>query len=358
MRLEQTDRVPIHMRGVNAWDGAWVATRHESYGPVIEVVREHGDYQVGWGTGGQPLFTASEELRFEAETIPGDDWNERVTTMHTPRGTLTARHLSSNRGLPGMQVEFFVKDLTDVGKVLSVPYEPLRPEVGRFFELTEELGEDCLVTCDFVDPITPVHDLMGSELLGIWSRTERGTIRMLVDTIAQRLQDLVSYLLEGGVGPVFRTLGQEYAVPPLMSPADFEEFCVRVEAPIGEAIHAAGGLLHVHCHGPMSQVLEGFIDIGANCLHPVEPPPMGDVTLREAKARVGRHICIEGNIQIGDVYTAPTEDIVRQTESAIRDAGPTGFILCPTASPHTEVLPDQAVRNYVAMVETAVACTQ
>jgi hypothetical protein len=30
------------------------------------------------------------------------------------------------------------------------------------------------------------------------------------------------------------------------------------------------------------------------------------------------------------------------------------FILCPTASPHTEVLTDLTVRNYVAMVETAV----
>ena len=69
---------------VNVWDERWAKTRHESYRSVIEAVREQGDFVVGWGPGGAPLFTASDEVRFESEVILGDDWDERITTMHTP----------------------------------------------------------------------------------------------------------------------------------------------------------------------------------------------------------------------------------------------------------------------------------
>lgn len=354
MQLEEVDRVPIHMRGVHVWNAEWVDSRHESYQPVIEAVAENCDLCAFWGPGGGPLFTASPELRFETEVVPGDDWDERITTMHTPRGTLVSRHLTSNRGLPGMQREFFVKTIEDVEKALSVPYEPLQPDVSRFSELTETMGERGIVLCTIPNPLTPVHGLVGSELLAIWSLEEREIIGGLVGMFAERIGELVKYLLRQAVGPVFGSLGQEFAIPPLMSPQDFTDFCTIPEAPIAEMIHTAGCLLHIHCHGALDAVLEEFITIGADCLHPIEGPPMGDVTLAEATERVGHRICLEGNIQIGDIYAAPTEVIVAQTRAAIRDAGPTGFILCPTASPHTEILPDQAVRNYTAMIQTAV----
>jgi uroporphyrinogen-III decarboxylase len=354
LQRQPVDRVPLHVRGVSFWDERWVETRHPSYAPVIEAVRQYGDPFIGWGVGGGPLLTSSPDVRYESQVLPGADWDTHVVTLRTPRGPLTARHLSSNRGLPGMQVEHFVKDLPDLGNILSVPFEPLRPDTRGFFELRDRVGERGLVTCDFVNPITHLHELVGSELLGIWSVTERDAVGGFVAAWAERLQDQVRHLLDAGVGPVFRTLGHEFAIPPLMSPRDFDEFCVRPEAPIHGMIGEAGGLVHIHCHGPMDRVLEGFVEIGADCLHPIEPPPMGDVELADAKRRVGDRLCLEGNLQIGDLYAAPTAEVVAKTQAAIRDGGPTGFILCPTASPHTEVLTDLTVRNYVAMIETAV----
>jgi hypothetical protein len=354
LRRQEVDRVPLHVRGVNFWDERWVETRHESYGPVVEAVGEHGDPFIGWGAGGGPLLSGSSEVRHESEVRAGTDWDEHVTTMHTPRGPLTARHLSSKRGLPGMQTEHYVKDLDDLERILSVPFEPLRPDTSGFFALRERIGERGLVTCDFVNPVTHLHDLVGSELLDIWSLTERARVEAFIRAWAERLADLIAHLLREGVGPVFRTLGHEFAVPPLMSPRDFRQLCIEPEARIHGMIHEAGGLVHIHCHGPMDKVLEGFIDIGCDCLHPIEPPPMGDVELAEAKRRVGHRICLEGNLQIGDLYAAPTREVVAKTEAAIRDGGPSGFILCPTASPHTEVLTDLTVRNYLAMIETAV----
>ncbi len=351
MRLQPVDRLPIHMRGVRVWDEDWVNSRHPSYQPVIEAVREHCDYCAGWEPAMGTFLSASDAVRADTTVHPGEDWNEHITVLHTPGGELTARWLSSNRGLPGLQTEYFVKEPADVEKAVSVPYEPLRPDVRGFFDLAQSIGERGVVICGALNPFAHVHDLMGSELAAMLSITHRKLLRDLVWVFAERLLELVCYLLDQGVGPIFGSAGQEYCGPPLMSPRNFREFCTEPEKPIGQAIRERGHLLHIHCHGPLDAILADLVAIGANVLHPIEAPPMGDMPLAEAKRRIGDRVCLEGNIQIGDIYAGDTGDIGRQVQAAVADTGGRGFILCPSASPHTEVLPDQAVRNYVAMIE-------
>ncbi len=356
LRLGRPDRVPIQMRGVRAWDEGWVATRHPSYRPVIDAVAAHGDFVDGWGAPHGAFLSMTDAVTYTSHTIDRPDWVETVTVTHTPGGDLQTRFLSSKRGLPGMQIEFPVKTLADVEKVLSVPYEPLRDlDPSGFVARERQLGDRGLVMADIGgDPLSFVHGLLGSELLAIWSIDERATILKLIDVFLARLLDRLDAMIAAGIGPVFCTLGQEYATPPLHSPRDFREFVVEPERPIVQKLRGAGRILYVHCHGPLNAVIDDFPAI-CDALHPIEAPPMGDVPLAVAKRRVGDRVCLEGNIQIGDVYAAPTARVVDLVKRAIDDAAPGGgFILCPTASPHTEVLTNLTVRNYVAMVETAV----
>jgi uroporphyrinogen-III decarboxylase len=79
------------------------------------------------------------------------------------------------------------------------------------------------------------------------------------------------------------------------------------------------------------------------------------VTFEDAKRRIGDRVCLEGNIQIGDLYHDPTDVLVEKVQRTIDTGAPGGgFILCPTASPHTAELTPQTVKNYLAMIETAV----
>ncbi|MCD6360920.1 MAG: hypothetical protein J7M38_08635, partial [Armatimonadetes bacterium] len=216
------------------------------------------------------------------------------------------------------------------------------------------IGERGIVMCAVTIPITPIHALLGSDLLAVWSITERHVIRRLTEVFLERTLDTLDWVLSQGVGPVFCTLGEEYLAPPLAGPGDFREFITEPGRIIGERIRKAGGLRHIHCHGSIRDLLDDFVEMGANCLHPIEGPPLGDVTFEEAKARIGDRVCLEGNIQIGDIYHDPTDVFVEKVKRTIEAGAPGGgFILCPTASPHTEVLTDQTVRNYVALVETA-----
>jgi uroporphyrinogen-III decarboxylase len=149
--------------------------------------------------------------------------------------------------------------------------------------------------------------------------------------------------------------GEEYVTPPLHSAKDFRAFVVEPEKEIARRLHDHGGLLHIHCHGPLKHVLEDFVELGVNCLHPIEAPPLGDVPLADAKRRIGDHICLEGNIQIGDLYAGKAQEIIAQVKHNIEVSGGRGYILCPTASPHTPVLSDLTVRNYLAMIEAAIS---
>jgi len=350
-RIQEVDRFPIHIRGVRPWDEEWVASRHPSYARLVEAVRDLCDWCAAVGFGDMPFLTAH-HVPVETRVTSGPDWELHETTYQTPLGPLHFSYNVSAGGHPGMTKEFLVKTGEDVRRLLSIPYERLRPDIAPYRELESKVGERGIVLASFPNPLGHVHDCLGSQLLALWSMTDRHLILELLEAFAERVSDLVSYLLDRGVR-LFATAGHEYAGPPLLSPADFREFCTRVERPIVQRIRERGGLLHIHCHGPMRAILDEFLEIGANCLHPVEPPPMGDITLAQAKKRIGHAICIEGNIQIGEIYSAEREEVIALAKAAIRDGSPGGgFILCPSASPYTPELTDRALTNYLAMIET------
>jgi uroporphyrinogen-III decarboxylase len=161
-------------------------------------------------------------------------------------------------------------------------------------------------------------------------------------------------LLQAGVSPVLGLQGQEQVVPPLLSPRHFADYVTRYDMPLCELIRSSGCLVYVHCHGFLNAVLERFADMGVNVLHPIEAPPMGDITLAEAKRRIGERVCLEGNIQVGDVMTLERAQIVRQVRQAIADAAPGGgFILSLTATPFERVLSDRTRDNLLAMIDAA-----
>ena len=82
---------------------------------------------------------------------------------------------------------------------------------------------------------------------------------------------------------------------------------------------------------------------------------MGNVTAAEARAVLGGKVCIEGNIQVGDLFTLPPDEIEKQVEALIRDAGPAGLIVAPSASPYAPVATRRMLANYARMIHAALA---
>jgi uroporphyrinogen-III decarboxylase len=347
-----TDRLPVQVRGVRVWDERWVTTRDPSYAPVIEAVRAHGDLEVGWSPAVPALLTAHPMGQPETRVEPGaGDWDQRIATLRTPRGDLTSIHQVSRRGLPGMTSRFYAQSLEQLEWVREIPYEPVRPPVEGFFRLREQVGERGLILVNLTPAVGVVQALLGTEAFALAMMDAPDEVLSLLWLFQQRVEDLARYLLEQGVGPLFGDVGAEYAGPPVMSPRFFRALYAEPEARTAALLHAQGALLHIHCHGAVRQLLPDFIAIGADVLHPLEAPPMGDTPLAEAKESLAGTVCIEGNIQIGDVYSLPPPEFERVVHDAVAVGAPGGgFVLCPTASPYTPELPPTAVANYLTLV--------
>jgi len=356
MRRETPDRMPIHMRGVRAWDAEWVAVQDRSYRRVIEAVLEHCDLIPVAGMEGiwSPfLTTASAELA-KTRVVDAGDWEIHRTIVHTPKGDVHQDNWVSKAGDLPMVRKCFVEAPADVERVLSVPYVAPKPDLSGYFELRDRWPEN-VVILSVPQAGEIVHDLIGTEHFAYFWLEHRELLHRLREAFQERVLDVLEAALEAGAGPVLGTNGVEQVAPPIYSPQAYREFVKPTFRGYCERIHAKGCLLHVHCHNKVSALLEDFAEMGWDVTHPVEPAPMGDVDLGDAKRRVGDRLCLEGNIQIGDVYAAPTDEFMRTVRAAIEAGKPGGgFILCPTASPHTPVLTHLTASNYVAMIETAV----
>lgn len=178
--------------------------------------------------------------------------------------------------------------------------------------------------------------LFGSEAFALMSVTDRDILHALCERQLQIMMERLKHLLVCNVGPFFSMASEEFIAPPLHGPEDFDDFNVRYDQPLIDLIHEAGGRMHIHCHGSIKWVFQGFVDMGADVLHPFEAPPMGDITPAEAKKLARDRLCLEGNIQIHRMYEATPEEMCEEVEELIRVAfdDSKGLIVCPSASPY------------------------
>jgi len=325
-----------------------------TYAPLIKLVDEKTDLKFGWS-----LKSPSAGIRTETRTEPvSEDFQRIVTTMHTPKGPLTASRFVSLKGRPGLSETYFIKDERDIERYLSLPGPLVGGETDSFFKLKQEVGDRGIVEASIgSNPAGHAAAIFGSEAFAILSVTHRDLVHQVLERETQILLGRLKHQLAAGIGPFFNMAGQEYVAPPLHSPRDFRDFNVAYDKRLTDLVHEAGGRVHVHCHGSVRRLLDLFVEMGVDVLHPIEPPPMGDCPAKAAKQALRGKICIEGNIQIGDMYEASVENIEAQTRALIADAfdDRRDLIVCPTASPYIRDAGGQCFPRFERMVEIVLA---
>ena len=258
-----------------------------------------------------------------------------------------------------MSETYLLEDREDAEKYLCLPVHEPEGDVSAFFEAQKEIGDAGIVDTGLgMNPGGSVAILFGSENFAITCMTDREVLHALCEQRMQAILKRLKFLLDGGVGPFFSMAGQEYIVPPLHGPRDFWDFNVKYDKPILDAVHEAGGWVHIHCHGSIKKVFDGFVEMRADVLHPFEAPPMGDITPTEAKALARGSLCLEGNLQIADMYENTPEDIRAQTQALIETVFDDrhGLIVCPSASPYIRGAGQRAFPQYKAMVDAVLEC--
>lgn len=344
--LEELDRPAVFSRtGYPAGD--------PSYDRLKAYLAARAELKQGWGGG-----RFETPLPIDTHTEPySEDFERHVEILHTPKGDLRSTALKGLKGQPGMHETYFIKTPEDAEAYLSIPLPEFKGDVSSFFAADAAMGDAGIIDVGLGHcPAGIVAVLCGSDTLAMMSVTDRDVVHRLLARRQEISLLRAKFLLGQGVGPFFSMAGEEYIVPPLHGPRDFRDFVVRYDKRIIDLVHDAGGRMHIHSHGSIKAVFQGFIDMGTDVLHPFEAPPLGDITAREAKALARGRLCLEGNIQIHRMYEAAPDEVRAETEALIADAfdDRRGLIVCPTASPYIVGQGEHCFPMYKAMVDAVV----
>jgi hypothetical protein len=317
---------------------------------LLEIIVSETDpiYEVDLGY--HPILSLPEETVTRQE-LPGGEIMHRLAT---PRGELS----QITRPFSGHSSHFsrlkpWVESPEDVCRFLSLQHQPTLPDVTPVLETRRCLIGRALTMIDIAEPLQCVESLLGQQTLCLWSLTERDLLNELLDVLMSHVLAHLDFLLQQGLGPVFRLAGSELAIPPLMS---LESGFMQLSAPYAKTmidkIHMAGQAVILHCHGKVKDLLPIYLDLGADGTDPCEAPPYGDLDLANARQRTQGQLSLWGNIQYGDLAEAVEDEIEELVKDIIATGAPDGgFVLVPTARLYEKPLPDKTRKNLLRFIQ-------
>lgn len=287
----------------------------------------------------QRFLEAPEEFTEELPVQALSSGQTRHTTvLHTPKGDLSWWYDEQEGIETRWDTGKPVNSVADVDKMLSVPYRFTPPSTAEFDAYRAHragAGPLCIGGAGVNSMVAMLVGMIPYELVLEWMATEPEVIRALADAWLVRTKQKVAFLLDQGVGPFWLFNGVERACPPMMGPRQWEEWVVPYDGAIMRLIKERDpeSLIHAHCHGKVGTLLRSFREMGVDSVDPVEPPPQGDVTMAEARERVGVDMTLFGNIQFLDMERATPDEIETLVRRAIGEGSPRVW-LHPSATPH------------------------
>ena len=256
-------------------------------------------------------------------------------------------------------VEHLLKSNEDVRAYLDVPDEAFAEtvDVTPLIEEEAHLDDRGIVMVDTEDPLCAAATLFSMEDFTVFAMTENALCHGLLEKCARRILHRTEQVARQFPGHLWRIYGPEFATEPYLPPHLFDEYVVRYTGPMVRAIQSHGGFARIHIHGRIRNVLDAVVEMGADAIDPIEPPPQGDVDLAFIRERYGRDLVLFGNLEIADIENAEPKQFERLVRRALADGthgDGRGFVLMPSACPYGRTIGPQVVENY----ETIVRCVE
>lgn len=133
---------------------------------------------------------------------------------------------------------------------------------------------------------------------------------------------------------------------PFLSPAMFDEFITPYLARLTQGYRQQGHYVIKHTDGNIMPILDSLLAGNPHALHSLDP--QGGVDIAELKRRVGKDVCLCGNVNCAMMDTGTDEQVIESTRYALRHGMPGGgYIFCTSNCIYTGM----ALRRYELMLE-------
>lgn len=362
------DRVPINTYEMAGRDSLCWYNNQPSYCGLMNFIRAHTDCITNWNprpatdryTCEERFLCSDHPVEIEDRTDSAGQFERTTRICRTPKGDLRSVSQVAADVYTTWPVEHWCKNIADVDKALSVPYEPARYDASDLPRVRTELGEHGLVMATIGDPAYLAADLMSFQDYLMWAFTETDHFARTVDIVAERVMENLRRQLDCCVLDFYRIVGPEYFTPPYLPPEMFRRFVLPHVTEMVRIIHERGSKARVHCHGKIRRVLDMILETGCDGVDPCEPPPDGDINLDEVKRRChARRVSVWGNIEL-QLLEQGTPEQVRAEVRCVMDRAKSGggFVLTTTASPINIPLSPRTEENYRALIETGLEIGQ
>lgn len=268
--------------------------------------------------------------------IPYDDNPRHAPTPRANFETIDPDHLDTLGAVSGyVWNTYHIPHLAEVRGVLrDVP-----PYFFRTIDMvTRAVGSTVSIHGEVFSPFTHFMELFGYEQALLALVTDAGKVHALLDRLTDASIAWAVAQAQHGVDAVL--ISSAFAGGSFISRARYREFVLPYERRVTRAVKAYGVPVYTHTCGRLGDRLELLAETETDGVDTLDPPPLGDVELADAKRRIGARLFIKGNLNAVALlgYTTPAQVRADATER-IRIGAPGGGYILSTAcsvAPRTE----------------------
>ena len=117
---------------------------------------------------------------------------------------------------------------------------------------------------------------------------------------------------------------------PFLSPAMFDEFITPYLTQQIQGYRRQGFYTIKHTDGNIMPILDSLVSAGPHALHSLDP--QGSVDIAEVKRRVGKKVCLIGNVSCSLMDTGTDEEVAESARYALRHGMPGGGYIFSTSN--------------------------
>ncbi|MGZ6316977.1 MAG: uroporphyrinogen decarboxylase family protein, partial [Anaerolineales bacterium] len=167
---------------------------------------------------------------------------------------------------------------------------------------------------------------------------DRGKVKAVLDRLTDASTAWAVAQARAGVDAVL--ISSAFAGAGFISKKMYEDYVLSYERRVAEAVKAEGVPVYTHTCGRIGDRLELMASTGTMGIDTMDPPPLGNVELADAKRQVGEKLFLKGNMNsVALLEYTSKEQVMAEARERIRIGMPgSGYILSSACSvaPHVE----------------------
>lgn len=236
----------------------------------------------------------------------------------------------------------FIDDLTGyIWNTYHIPWLAEKTKKGPLAEIPpyffdtidrvkEMVGDEVSVHGEVFSPLTHFMELFGYEDALVNFITDGPKTHAILDRLTEASITWAVAQANHGVDAVL--MSSAFVGGPFLSPKMYKEFVVPYEKRVTDAVRAAGVPVYTHTCGSIGDRLDLMIETGTQGVDTLDPPPLGNTELAEAKALIGDKVFIKGNMNAVELLAAKTKEaVIAHATDRLRIGKPGGGYILSTA---------------------------